>query len=183
MSSKKEKKKTVKKLTPEEIKKFKENKSLTPNQYVVLDGIKIKLQAPDLDGDGETGGTEVMTRNVGGQGLTQVIQPSEMAETLKTLNSDSLDPNTGMSSIDMNTRMNVIERNGIVGLDSLVQLKVCPPECLAFTRQMKRLNVSLGGQGRKETVDIVAGERSHKEGMGQGGFVDKIKGAFGGGGK
>jgi len=167
MSGKKEKKKISKK-----------DRVLIPNQYVVLDGIKIKLQAPDLDGDGQTGGTEVLQRTFGDNALTQVVQPSEMSETLKTLNSDKIDPATGMSTIDMNTRTNVIERNGIVGLDSLVQLKVCPPECLAFTRQMKRLNVSLGGQGRKEIVNIVAGERSHKEGMGQGGFVDKIRGAF-----
>ena len=146
--------------------------------HVRLDGIKIKLEDPDLDGDGQTGGTEILNRAVGDSGITTVQQPSELAETLKTLNDDTLDKNTGMSNIDMNSRMNIFERNGVLGLDALVPLKVCPPLCLSFTRQLKRLNVSLGGQGRKEFVDVVKGERGHQEASSMGGLTDKIKGVF-----
>jgi len=151
------------------------------NSYVKLDGIKMQLTAPDLDGDGVVGGTESFTRQVGQQGVSQIIQPSELSEVMKQLNDDNIDPKSGMSNIDMKTRLMVLERNGIVALDSLVALGVCPPECLAFTRQIKRLNVSLGGRGRTEMVDVVNGQRKHDEA--KMGFGEKIKNAFGGGGE
>jgi len=153
-------------------------RNLAVTDYVELDGIKMRLEAPDLDGDGKTGSVEVLSRP---DNRIMVQHPSELSETLKQLNDDSLDPHTGMSAIDMKSRINLFERNGVVALDTLVALKVCPRSCLSFTRQIKRLNVSLGGKGRSEFVEVVGGQRKHEEN--KGGFGEWLKGKMPGGGQ
>ena len=78
-------------------------------------------------------------------------------------------------------RLHPMEVSSILALDALVAFGVCPTKCLAFTRQKKRLSVSLLGKGRKEIVDIVAGKRDLEKEGGMG-FFQKMKGGFGGGG-
>src|SRR3989304_18971 len=99
-------------------------------------------------------------------GVTNYIHPSETGEVIKDLNSDIIDTDTNMSGIDMRARLHPIEISGILALDALVQLNFMPPTVLGFTRQKKRLSVSLDGKGRTESVDIVRGEREHQEGKG-----------------
>jgi hypothetical protein len=151
--------------------------NVSVNSFVELDGVKMKVEVPDLDGDGVRGEVETIRR--GNDGRVMIQHPSELSETLKTLNDDALDPQTGMSAIDMKSRINLFERNGVVALDTLVALRVCPRSCLSFTRQIKRLNVSLGGKGRQEFVDVVGGQRSHEEK--KGGFGEWLKGKMPGG--
>lgn len=153
-------------------------RNLGITDYVELDGVKMRLEAPDIDGDGVTGEVETLRRP---DSRIMVQHPSELGETLKALNDDSLDPSTGMSAIDMKSRINLFERNGVVALDTLVALKVCPRSCLSFTRQIKRLNVSLGGKGRSEFVEVVGGQRKHEEN--KGGFGEWLKGKLPGGGQ
>jgi len=87
-----------------------------------------------------------------------IIQPTELGETLKELNKDALELNTRMSGIDMRARLNSYEIMTVLALDALVALGFLPTKCLAFTRQKKRLSVSLGGLGREDIVRIVGGK-------------------------
>lgn len=86
-----------------------------------------------------------------------VSEKTDLSETLKQLNEDTLDVKTSMSGIDMRARLSHFEIPAILQIDTLVAMNVLPAECLALTRQKKRLSVSLGGLGRREIVKIATG--------------------------
>lgn len=87
-------------------------------------------------------------------GTIDINDNHNLGEIIKELNNDKVDKNSKMSNIDMNARLNNIEISSILALDSLVSMQFLPLKCLDFTRQKKRLSVSLGGEGRKEIVQI-----------------------------
>jgi hypothetical protein len=117
---------------------------------------------------------ELLVRNLvsqfGDQGKVNILETSELGDSLKQLNDDETDPQTQMSGIDLRTRLGFSEISSILAVDTLVAFKFITPRCLILTKQKKRLVVSLGGKGRKEIVDIVAGKRDQ----------DQKKGIFGG---
>ena len=151
-----------------------------PQKKLVLDGVKVELIQPDLDGDGVVGGTEkIQFRR--DTGKTDIIQPTELGETLGQLNKDTLEENR-MSGIDMRSRLHYIEISYVLALDALVGMGVIPTRCLALARQKKRLSVSLNGRGREEIVRLVVGKRE-QDVQRMGGFGDRVKNFFGGGGQ
>ena len=123
---------------------------------IVVDGIPLSLEAPDIDKDGVVGGVETVVQ--GEKGIMPITQPTELGETLRELNKDILET-TRMTSIDMRSRLHHVEISFVLQLDSLVALGICPTECLSVTRQKKRLSVSLDGKGRDDIVQVVAGKR------------------------
>lgn len=154
-----------------------------PKQIINIDGIKMELEAADLDQDGITGGVEKIQQSFG-EGVTPIIQPTELGDTLKELNQDTLEPNTRMSGIDLRTRLHYAEIGSVLALDALVSLGILPTKCLAFTRQKKRLAVSIDGKGREDIVNIVAGKREQDARTGfMGGMGDKFKNFMGVGGQ
>lgn len=90
-------------------------------------------------------------------GEQDIKETNDLSETIKELNEDKLDLETGMSGIDMRSRLSHFEIPAILQVDTLVALNVLPVECLPLTRQKKRLCVSLGGLGRREIVKIATG--------------------------
>lgn len=115
-------------------------------------------------------------------GTQNIVEKSELGEALEHLNDDTIDLNDSrMSGIDMRARLHHTEIASVLALDSLVSLGVCPTIAIAFTRQKKRLSVSIEGAGRKDIVDIVAGKQE-RENVGKG-FGEKMKGLFGIGGQ
>lgn len=146
------------------------------DQIIILDGIKMKYSPPDLDGDGQSGGIESVSPELSVQ---NIVQPTELGETLKELNMDNITPNTRMSGIDMRSRLHYSEISSVLAIDALVALGVLPTKCLAFTRQKKRLAVSLQGKGREEIVQIVGGKRDMDAKAGMGGMGDKMKNFMG----
>lgn len=124
------------------------------NPVINLDGHRLKVVPEDIDGNGVTGNVERITMR-GEQGVTNITQASELGETIRELNRDEIEEHTGMSGIDMKSRLHYVEIGSILAMDALVALRVLPPRCLAFTRQKKRLSVSLNGAGRGEMVDLV----------------------------
>ncbi len=147
-----------------------------------LDGIPIKLEAPDLDKDGVVGGVESLTQKVN-EGVTNITQSTELEGSLRELNADSINPETRMSAIDMRTRLHPIEISSVLAVDSLVALGVLPQKCLPLSTQKKRLNVSEGGKGRQEMVELVAGKREQDVKMGaMARMGEGVKGFFGMGG-
>ncbi len=153
------------------------------NQIVVLDGVKIQIIPQDLDGDGITGEIERVRQTDFDTGIQPVMQPTELGETLVEMNKDEVDKHTLQSGIDLKARLRTIEVKNIGAFDSLVPLGVIPPDCLAFTRQVKRLSVSIDGKGRQEFVDVVAGKREQDARLAGGGLGDKIRGFMGLGGR
>lgn len=147
---------------------------------IKIDGIPIQLENPDIDGDGITGGTERVVKSFSGDGVTNISQNTELEGSLKELNQDSINPDTRMSAIDMRSRLHPIEISSVLAVDALVAFGVLPQKCLALSTQKKRLNVSEGGKGRTEMVELVAGKRETdiKTGV-LGRFGDGIKSFFG----
>lgn len=105
------------------------------------------------------------------EGIVNIVESTEMGEILKNLNDDSSD-DSKMSNIDLRSRLHFSEISGILAIDTLVSFSFIPERCLTFTRQKKRLAVSLGGQGRKEIVDIASAKR--EEQLKKTGVMDKI---------
>ena len=103
-----------------------------------------------------------------------LVQESELKGIVKEMNDDSLDTNN-FSAIDMKTRLHSAELSSIIVHDTIVSLGCLPAICSNTTRMKKRLAISLNGLGRKESVDIVRGEREQRK---SGNFMGKL---FGGG--
>jgi len=98
------------------------------------------------------------------KGEIRIDEPSDLAETIKELNSDVLTEKS-FSSIDTKTRLTKEEIDAIITIETLVGFNVMPVECLNLTRRKKRLNISIDGKGRDEIVKLVIGERENKQGM------------------
>jgi len=105
----------------------------------------------------------------------QVSPESELKGVLNAMNEDTLERDTGFASIDKHSRISSYEKSCIAQHDTLVHMDCLPAECLCTTRKSMRLSISLGGEGRREAVRVIQGEREHKQG---GGFMDKVKGMF-----
>lgn len=97
--------------------------------------------------------------------MTNIIQPTELGESLKELNKDDIESGHKMSTIDLRANLHPTEVVFILQHDALVHLHVIPPECLGFTRQKKRLSVSQDGLGRKQVVETVVGKRDQEQGV------------------
>ena len=103
-----------------------------------------------------------------------IQEKTELGEVMQSLDSDTLDTGTGMSSIDFNTRLGATEISSIMIIDELTRLGILPQN-LGISRQKKRLAVSLDGKGRGEKVQIVQGQREH---TGGGKLMGGLKGLF-----
>jgi hypothetical protein len=146
---------------------------------VNLDGSRMKVSPIDIDKDGVTGEVESITPRKD-DGLTNITQSTELGETLRELNKDEIESHTGMSGIDLKSRLHYIEISSILAMDTLVALRVLPSKCLAFTRQKKRLAVSLDGKGRGEIVEVVGRKHEQDKAKAQGGgFGGAVKGFMG----
>lgn len=110
---------------------------------------------------------------------TEIREGTELGEALKELNDDTIALGTRTSGIDMRSRLHHMEVSSILAVDSLVSFRMLPVNCLTFTRQKKRLSVSLAGKGRDDIVSIVGGQRQHdvKKGFNLG---ERLSGFFGG---
>ena len=112
-------------------------------------------------------------------GTQQIIEQTELGESLRELNNDNIQKNR-MSGIDMRSRLHYTEISSILAVDSLVAFRFLPVSCLSFTRQKKRLAVSLNGKGRDDIVNIVAGKKDQDAKTSGLGFMDRMKSFLGG---
>ena len=131
------------------------------SKTIFLDGVRYSFTPPKkFDFDEKV--QEVQAYN-SDNGITDIKETTELGEALKELNDDNIQPNTRMSGIDMRSRLHFMEVSSILAVDSLVSFKLLPINCLSFTRQKKRLAVSLAGKGRDDIVGIVRGEREKNQ--------------------
>lgn len=110
-------------------------------------------------------------------GEVEIKSETELGQSLKELNKDSIEFGQNMTSIDLRSRLHYAEIIGIVQYDFLIAINFLPLKCLPLTRIKKRDNVSLDGKGRSEIVEIVAGKRATDSG---GGFWNRLTSGFGG---
>ena len=126
-----------------------------------LDGTLVHVLQHDFDGDGIVGEDHVEQIKPKMFGEMDVKETTELGESLKELNDDTVSESNRMSGIDMRTRLNMFEIPPILAVDRLVGFKFLPIDCLTFTRQKKRLAVSLDGQGRGEMVNVIQGKQEN----------------------
>lgn len=132
---------------------------------IVLNGIKIKLVNPDLDNDGEIGGEEKIEKNFN-KSLVPIKEGSELGDAIKEQNKDIVADR--LSSMDFASRIDKLEMSPMIALDTLIGMGVIPIECGKLNRVKMRKSVSIGGEGRREFVDLVVGkkEQDMKAGFG-----------------
>ena len=116
-------------------------------------------------------------------GTSQIVESTELGESLRELNRDDFDNNSRMSGIDMRANLNSMEIAPLWAIDVLVSLGMFPKSVSSITRLKKRLSVSIGALGRENIVRIVSGNREHIENTGNGGIMSKIGNMFSGGQK
>lgn len=99
-------------------------------------------------------------------------EKSELAETFAMMDNSEEDKK-GRSAIDFNTRLSTDQIDAVVVVDQLQAVGLLP-EDIDITTTIKRLNVSINGEGRKEKVQIAQGQREEKSGRGfMSGFFGK----------
>ena len=127
-----------------------------------LDGTKIFLKGRDINKDGKIDEIEGVETNIAGN-LDQrnIIQPSDIGESLKQLNEDHLYRDK-TSGIDMRSILSPFERSPLFCIDSLIRIKMLPKSFSDVSRQYKRLSVSQNGKGREQIVKIITGEREQE---------------------
>lgn len=123
-------------------------------KYVILGNVKTEIKPMDLDGDGETGGVEVLHQQ---SNVIPVKETSELGDAIVEFNKDDLSSDR-LSSIDFRSRINHFEIAPMIALDSLIGMGFIPTKAGILNRVKMRKSVSLGGAGRKEFVDIVVGK-------------------------
>lgn len=143
---------------------------------VYFDGIEKELVDVKIEQEGQDYSSRSFAMNTMGKGIIPIMTPTEMGEVIEKLNKDELDSVTGMSSIDMNSRLHPVSIAGNVILDNCVAFRLLPRMCLSITRQTKRLSVSEHGKGRGEVVSVANGLTNQKSG----GMMSKLSGLFGG---
>ena len=143
-------------------------------EIIVLDGVKIELEDPDLDHDGKIGGVEIL-KNPNFSGESEIITPNNDSELIKELNKDELEGEMGMSSIDMKANLHNVEVTALLAFDAIVGLRFLPKNCLPFTRQKKRLSRSVNFKGSQQIVEMITGKKEQDAKMGFNIFGNKNK--------
>jgi hypothetical protein len=140
---------------------------------IIIDGQRYAINEGGIPEDNQE-----FSRPFQNDGVQNIIQPSELGESLKELNLDSVDSER-LSGIDLRSRLHHIEVSAILAVDTLIAFKFLPMSAVIFTRIKKRLSVSQDGKGREEIVDMVRGKRQGDIDRGTGSFVDKMKSGLG----
>lgn len=126
-------------------------------QIFRISNVRVELTAPDLDGDGITGGVERL--EIGG--VSEVIpvqQKSETAEAVENLNKDQED-SSRLSTMDFLSRINPNEYEAMTKIDILIALRFLPKSVTWINRSKMRKSVSLKGEGRKEFINLATGNQ------------------------
>jgi hypothetical protein len=141
--------------------------AISPKPRICIDGTTVQLQAPDLDGDGITGGTERISAQPK-KPYDFLKTKSELGEVTENMNKDEIEAGIDMSTMDKMSRLHPVQIPAIAVWDYLVKSNFLMADALHVSRQIKRLEVSREGQGRTEWVEVVGRktETEAKKGLG-----------------
>jgi hypothetical protein len=123
---------------------------------IKLDGIKMRLQVADYDGDGITGETETIQQQAGSNQIN-IQDTSELGEAMGKMNEDVKNAD-GFSSVDFVSNINSFQIAPMVALEMMANLKVVSSGS-QLVRNLMRKSVSLtdakSGVGRSDYVKAV----------------------------
>jgi len=132
---------------------------------ITLDGCKIKVLPPDLDGDGKIGGVEKITQKSSFDDIIQVKKSSELGDSLGIAFSDKFDPVEKVSDIDQLASIHDAQAPYLTIWESLCKACYLSPKHLGIARQVKRNSNSIMtknmGIGRRNIENMVVGKREH----------------------
>lgn len=89
----------------------------------------------------------------------KIKETTEVGEIFNNLDADHISENSNMPLIDFNTRLSDSTIKAMAVFDEFKAMGLAPRDS-NLTLVLKRLNVSLKGQGRKEKVQIASASRS-----------------------
>ncbi len=148
-------------------------KNDTDSPIVRINGIPVRLKRPDLDKDGDTEEEAEDVYTDFDSGTEHIIQPTELGESMRSLDDDSVNPHNRMSKIDFNARIHHTEKPSVDVFDALISMGMLTKKCQYLSIVKKRNSVSEDGKGREEKVAMVVGKREQDAKAGEG-FGQKI---------
>ena len=129
-----------------------------------------EIVAVDNESDG------IIDNQVPFDGTQNITEPTEIGEFMRELNDDTINPETGMSSIDMKSDLDPFQVSGATAIETLIILEMIPRDFIGYTRQIKRNSCSKLGRGRDDMVKAMVGEKEHQENSG--GIGNKVGSAI-----
>lgn len=124
---------------------------------IKIDGVRVKLVASDIDGDGITGEVESVHTH-SDKGVMQFKESTELGEVLDYQTRD-VENQQRMSSIDFISNINSFQHAPIVAVEFLCSVGVISRKSRGVTRIFKRNAVSVDAMGRKQNVEVAVGKR------------------------
>ena len=124
-----------------------------------IDGIRMKIEAVDLDRDGNTHEIESVKSHKEGDtiGFKDV---TELGEVLDHQTRD-IENKERLSSVDFISNINNFQHAPISAVEFIASAGVISRESRIITRIIKRNAVSLGAMGRKQNVEVAVGKREN----------------------
>lgn len=138
-----------------------------------IDGIRMQLAQPDVDGDGNAGGIEKIESHRD-MGVVNFQDKSELGEALEHQNKDT-ENERGMSSVDFISRINEIQHGSMSAVTYLARAHVISQTARDLVTDLMRKSVSLQGKGREEFVQVVVGNTVKKQQQGMQNLGGQVK--------
>jgi len=129
---------------------------------VKLDGTRIEIVPPDLDGDGNVGGVERIQQS-NPSDIIPMKQSSELGDSLELAFSDKFDPLEKVSDIDQKASLSPVQVPYLTIWESLCKSRFLASSNLGVSRQVKRNSNSIiskhMGIGRRNIENMTVGKR------------------------
>lgn len=137
------------------------------NPIINLDGTRLRLEASDLDEDGNINEVESISQD---KDVSIVQQQSETGEVIKESFKDEVD-NSGLTSIDSKSNIHEVQAGAVAAWNFLCKDGLLGHDAMFLTRSYLRTVVSVNARGREDIVRITQGQREQeakKSGLAQG---------------
>ncbi|MFO7969210.1 MAG: hypothetical protein R6U15_03745 [Candidatus Izemoplasmatales bacterium] len=103
----------------------------------------------------------------------KINETSEIGEVFNNLDADGMSEKTKLPRIDVNTRISELESRHLAIFDNFKQIGFIP-KWSNLGMSIKRLNVSIRGEGRKEKERIATAKRESSTGQNALNFVGDL---------
>lgn len=124
-----------------------------------IDGIRMKIESADIDGDGII--NEVESVKSHDKGFMQIKDSTELGEALEHQNMD-VDNKRGMNSVDFISRLAPYEIAPMSAVTYISRAGVISGTAKDLVIDIMRKKVSEKGKGRDEFVNVVVGKKEQE---------------------
>lgn len=122
-----------------------------------IDGVRMKLEKTDFDGDGNTDEAESIKTHKD-SGVVNIKDNTELGEALEHQNKDT-ENEQRLSSVDFISRIGGMQLPSLVAVDTIASMGVISRDARIVVKNIMRKAVSLEGKGREEFVQVVVGKK------------------------